>query len=350
MRCRILILHSRVEKGAPPDELDTLVQAGEVRMALRSLGWTAWTRPFCFDFSPGSSRNVPDAVFNLVEPVAGCASLAYLAPAVLERAGLRYTGCSAGAQYVTTHKILAKQLMRWAGVPTPDWIMDHGGCRFTGGRWIVKPEGEDASIGLTADSVVTASSPDGIEAILRRKRRQTGLVHFAERYIAGRELAVSVLGGDGGPEALPPVEMVFASSAEPRINHYMTKWYAHFPGGRPAGSRRLDFPAGDRLLLEDLQRLALRCWHLFGLRGYARIDFRVDGQGRPWVIDVNANPGLSSGSSILLAAGRKGMDLAAVARRIVDAALRQGCCGAERARRRKASGDRPHFFRKMREK
>lgn len=324
MANEILILHSRIEDGAPPDEQDTLVQAGAVRTALRSLGWNVQMRPFLFDLPALADRDKPDAVFNLVEPVAGCASVAYLAPAALAWAGLRYTGCSARALFVTTHKVLSKQIMRTAGVPTPGWIETAGVGRFVaGGRWIVKPEAEDASIGLGADSVIEAGSRAALLAVLSRKRCETGLVHFAERYIAGREFAVSVLGGRRAPEALPPVEMVFSSSVEPRINDYRTKWYTHFPGGRPAGTRRLDFPNSDKLLLAELKRLALECWRAFGLRGYARIDFRVDRRSRPWVIDVNANPGLSPGSSILLAAGKRGMDLAAVARRIVDDARRQ---------------------------
>ena len=68
--------------------------------------------------------------------------------------------------------------------------------------------------------------------------------------------------------------------------------------------RRFDLPAADRPLLERLEDLAMRCWHLFGLRGYARVDFRVDAAGDPWVLEVNANPCLAPDAGFAAAAQR----------------------------------------------
>jgi D-alanine-D-alanine ligase len=69
-----------------------------------------------------------------------------------------------------------------------------------------------------------------------------------------------------------------------------------------------------------LSRNALACWRLFGLGGYARVDFRVDSSGRPWILEINANPCLSPDAGFLAAAGRAGLDATRVVERIV-----QGC-------------------------
>jgi D-alanine-D-alanine ligase len=85
--------------------------------------------------------------------------------------------------------------------------------------------------------------------------------------------------------------------------------------------RRFDFPPGDEELLARLQHLATACWRLFGLRGYARVDFRVDRQGRPWILEVNANPCLSPDAGFIAAADRAGLSFEAMIQRILDQAL-----------------------------
>jgi D-alanine-D-alanine ligase len=74
-------------------------------------------------------------------------------------------------------------------------------------------------------------------------------------------------------------------------------------------------------LRAELKRMALAAWRLFGLRGYARIDFRVDEQGRPWILELNADPCLSADAGFMAAAAEIGLDQRAVVARIVDAAL-----------------------------
>ena len=81
--------------------------------------------------------------------------------------------------------------------------------------------------------------------------------------------------------------------------------------------RRFNFGDEDRTLLTRLEALAKSCWRLFGLRGYARVDFRVDGAGQPWVLEVNVNPCLSPDAGLAAAAGRSGLDLPTVVRRII---------------------------------
>jgi D-alanine-D-alanine ligase len=77
------------------------------------------------------------------------------------------------------------------------------------------------------------------------------------------------------------------------------------------------FPPSDGPLLQRLTDLAKRCWHLFDLRGYARVDFRVDEGGRPWVLEINANPCLSPDAGFIAAAGEAGLTYRQVVNRIL---------------------------------
>ena len=110
------------------------------------------------------------------------------------------------------------------------------------------------------------------------------------------------------PQVLPPAEIDFGDFPpdKPRIVGYQAKWddesfeYHHTP-------RRFEFPSTDRALLAELSRLAADCWHQFGLRGYVRVDFRVDRDGRPWILEVNSNPCLSLDAGFAAAVQRAGI-------------------------------------------
>jgi D-alanine-D-alanine ligase len=87
--------------------------------------------------------------------------------------------------------------------------------------------------------------------------------------------------------------------------------------------RRFDFPDGDQPLLEELKSLSLRAWNLFGLSGYARVDFRVDRSGKPWVLEINANPCISPDAGFVAAAEKAGMTYTQIIKAIVDDTLRR---------------------------
>ena len=100
---------------------------------------------------------------------------------------------------------------------------------------------------------------------------------------------------------------------------YRAKWdegsyeYHHTP-------RRFDFPAADVPLLDGLRDLARRCWPLFGLAGYARVDFRVDAAGRPWILEINTNPCIAPDAGFTAALAQAGIGYAeAVGRILADA-------------------------------
>jgi D-alanine-D-alanine ligase len=193
------------------------------------------------------------------------------------------------------------------------------------GTYIVKPVWEHGSLGMHDDAVVTVSDGAQLSARLHDAAGGRARAWFAERFVAGRELNLSLLAGEDGPEVLPPAEIDFSAFPEgkPRIVGYAAKWdersfeFHHTP-------RRFDLPPEDAPLLARMAALARHCWELFGLRGYARVDFRVDEAGEPWVLEVNANPCLSPDAGFAAAVGRAGLTFAQAVGRIVRDARATG--------------------------
>jgi D-alanine-D-alanine ligase len=308
----LLLVHNAVAQDAPPDEADVLVQAAGIRAALEGLGHAVTVFPCGLDLGEleaALAKRRPDAVFNLVESLGGHGKLIHLVPAVLEALGAPYTGCPADAVYLTSHKTLAKEWMQSAGLPTPAWVTGPAGRRGGqgSGRWIIKSVWEDASVGLDDDAVV-GDQADALPPLLEARAGIFGAPWFAEEYIEGREFNLAVLDGPDGPRVLPPAEMRFVDfpAGKPRIVGYAAKWhedsfeYSHTV-------RTFAFPEADRGLLEEMTRLSLDAWRIFGLRGWARVDFRVDGNGRPLILEVNVNPCLSRDAGFAAALEQAGV-------------------------------------------
>ncbi len=186
------------------------------------------------------------------------------------------------------------------------------------GAWLVKSVWEHASIGLDEDSVLFGADRKRLLAEMDARREALGGACLAEAYIDGRELNLSLLDGADGPELLPPPRSGStptrrersASSATGR-NGRRGRLNSRTPPGRS------NFPHRTPRCLAHLKELALRCWKLFDLRGYARVDFRVDGEGRPWILEVNANPCLSPDAGFSAATLRAGLTFPDVLCRIL---------------------------------
>ncbi len=315
------MLHQSVPPDAGQDELDVLEEAATVSEALAELGHESIDAAFSLNLEATSAQLralCPDFVFNLVESVEGSGRLVYLAPALLDFLKIRYSGCPTEAIFVTGNKLLTKRMLQGAGIPTAPWLtpdsLDQQASQA--GPWIIKSVWEHASIGLNEGSVIADRSalPDR----LRRARASAAGDSFAELYIHGREFNVSVLGGPRGPEVLPVAEMVFIGFPEgkPRIVDYRAKWdEGSFEYKNTV--RSFDFGPKDAALVEQLRDLSKSCWTLFQLRGYARVDFRVDEAGKPWVLEVNTNPCISKGAGFLAAAGKAGLSQAEVVARVI---------------------------------
>ena len=324
---KVLILHDDVAGSERPDDLDVFAQLRAVEEALTASGRAALASPFGLDLGRARAaieRERPDLVFNLVESVGGAGRLIHLAPALLDSLGVPYTGCPTEAILLCSNKLLAKRLLAQSGLPTPGWIAprEHD-APLEPGRYLVKSVWEDASIGLDDGALVELRPGADVAGLLRERAPRFGGAAFAEAYIEGREIQVSLLGEpDGGARILPPSEIVFRdwTPGKPRIVGYAAKWCPESFEYRHT-TARLEFASEDTKLLRELGELALRCWELFGLAGYARVDFRVDAGGRPWILELNPNPALTDDSGLAASAAAAGLRPADVIERIVACAL-----------------------------
>jgi D-alanine-D-alanine ligase len=325
---KVVILYDRIAKeGTHPDQSDALVQAEAIGRALGELGHESVDMTCSLDikgFVKEIREAYPQLVFNLVESVDGHGRLIPFPASILDLLGVPYTGAPADALYLTSSKILAKKMLAGAGIPTPSYYSP-ADLRMKstplGGPYIIKSVWEHASVGLEESSVLSAKNSGQLLAEMEKRRDQLGGDCFAEQFIDGREFNLSILASQGGAEALPPAEMRFIDypPGKWKVVGYRAKWdEGSFESSHT--QRSFEFAKSERPLLQNLADMAKRCWQLFGLRGYARVDFRVDERNQPWVLEINANPCLSPDAGFVAAASQAGLSYRQVVERIVQGA------------------------------
>jgi D-alanine-D-alanine ligase len=327
---RVLVVHNRDFEAARADpenraREDIRGTAEDVAAALARQGFSAELHGIGEDVLGAAAeivRFAPDAVFNLCESIAGDNSFEPLLPLLLDHAGIAYTGSPPLTLGLSLHKHRAKDLLRAAGIPTPEAQLcvgrDVSSVRIPF-PLIVKPSREDGSVGITSASVVhdRAALERQVGLVLSRYR-QPALV---ERYVEGREVYVSLLSQpDGSPRMLPLYEIDFAEMPvdRPRIVSFEGKWVAGSP--EFVGTKPVPCDLGERATAA-IERMATAAFSALELRDYGRFDLRIDRDGTPFVIDVNPNCDLSADAGFARACGAAGIGYDALIRRIVDLAL-----------------------------
>ncbi|NLV19614.1 MAG: ATP-grasp domain-containing protein [Bacteroidetes bacterium] len=315
---KCFVIYNKPGRNALADELDVLNQADEIKKALGSLGITTYTKAITGDFMneiESLASEKPDFVFNLVESINNKGELCYFIPALLNMHSIPYSGNTVEALFITTSKILTGKFLRRAGIQTPESYSPSQYEKLkTGKRYIIKPVWEDGSSGITQDSVFTWSQGN-----IKRLQDFDDSHWLIEEYIDGREFNISVLAGEKGPEVLPLAEIVFQNFGEdmPRIVDFKAKW---IEDSFEYKNTVRCFPDNDIApeLMKKIYTMALECWSIFGLKGYARIDMRVDNNDIPYVIEVNANPCISPDSGFIAASKKAGLEYTDLVKRIIN--------------------------------
>jgi D-alanine-D-alanine ligase len=225
--------------------------------------------------------------------------------AMLDLAGLAYTGSNHTSSAAAMDKDLSKRLFRSVGVPTADWLMAPSSAETVGRTlgWpvVVKPNRQGSTVGLT---VVRESGK--LAAALQTAHEYDPEV-MIEQFIPGREFTVGILDG----QALPVGEIVVAGE----IFDYQSKYQA-------GGAREIfpaDLPADAAATAQDY---ALRAHEVLKLGSYSRIDFRYDARGRFWCLEANSLPGMTGTSLLPQAARAAGVDFPQLLERICKGAIK----------------------------
>jgi len=265
----------------------------------------------------------PHVVFNLLDEFSGIISYDHHVVGYLELMRQRYTGCNPRGMMLSRDKVLTKRVLATQGVATPAFTLFPFGRRFREPARIefplfVKSATEDASLGISQASLVED---------VRALRERVQFVHeqvesdaLAEEYVDGREIYVGVL-GNARLATLPPWEMDFGTlpAGQARVATRKMKWDRNYQakhGIKTGRARSLTDEERSRL-----SSLAKRTYRALYMSGFARMDFRLCGDGRVFLLEANANPNLSKGEDFADSAKADGMSYTALVDRIVQLGL-----------------------------
>ncbi len=324
---RVLIAHNRVEDEDDLSTLDVLDQVALVQEGLDELGVAS--KVVVVDEHRVWETIRPDrgeVIFNLVEAPPGSPQLQSAAAAVLELLGVPFTGSRAGAMWLTTDKLATRAVLASSGLPVAPggrlWSDDAQILDSVPPPWIIKPGWEDASIGLEG-SPVCSTREQAIARARDLEHRFVGQPLVLEHFLPGREFNVALLANGADAQVLPVAEMAFIDFPPdiPALVSYEGKWLV---GSFADEHTQREFPTDeeDGDLLTLVRSLARRTWRVCGLSGYARVDMRLDEQGVPRILEVNANPCLSAAAGFVIAASNAGLSPGMLIDRILQAAMR----------------------------
>jgi D-alanine-D-alanine ligase len=276
--------------------------------ALEHLGHDVTVVDIGTTFVDTITEAAPDYVFVALHGVGGEDGTIQDLLEILE---VPYTGSDALASALCLDKHLFKTVCTLQGVPTPAWhsftkqaFADYGAARalhaitaqFDAGL-VVKPSRQGSSLGIS----IVRDEAELRGAVLAAMSYDDRVI--VEQYIAGRELAVTVLGPASDPVVLPIVELEFDDP--------LYSFEAHYEIGRATVRDAELAPEDDARVRE----VAARAYQASGCRDFARVDIRLDEQ-EPWVLEINTIPGLTETGPTPLAADFAGMSFESLIERV----------------------------------
>lgn len=322
MNLHVVLAHNlkrlQPERGGAHDdeaEFDSPCTIDAIARAIESHGHFVTKVEADADFPAQVLALRPDLVFNVAEGARGRSREAHV-PAFLELVGIPYTGSDPSALVTTLDKAVAKSIVSAAGVHTPRGVVMATGAEPLPAGFmfpaIVKPVAEGSSKGVLPSSV--AIDEREARGLARRMAARYSEGALVEEFLPGREFTVAILGGPA--TVLPPMEVVLQTGEEFPVYSFDHKL-------EPTDEVRYESPAKVPAELDSaLRKVALEAFHALRCRDVARIDLRLDREGRPAFIECNPLPGLTPGwSDLCLIAEPAGMDYRALIGRILAPAV-----------------------------
>jgi len=261
-----------------------------------------------------------DLVFNLFEGFPGYPETEALIPETLDRMRVPYTGCTAEILRIALDKAKTKEILQAGGVLTPRYqLLTPKTVSTFRLRYpcIVKPHKEDASHGLTEDSLVRDFA--SLEKQVTRISNAYGGAAIVEEFLEGREFNATVF-GNSEYSVLPISEITYAlPPGKPNILTFAAKWEpgsAYFEGTKTICPAQISEAERERIA-----RTALKAFQVLGCYSYARVDMRLDSNHQVNVLEINPNPDISPGTGAARQAEASGMTYTQFVEKIVRLAL-----------------------------
>ena len=318
---KVLILYNKISKHPTIDELDVLEQVQLVEKALKKLDHKVKHAEFDLNIKKIVKRIKkidPDIVFNLAESIYNKGEFAYLAPSILSYLNIPFTGSPLIPMFNSSNKLLSKRELSRISVPTPNYFtLDKlDGIDITK-KYILKPVWEEGSLDLDEYSIFDGDNDNFTDLIILSRDKN---YYFVEEFIEGREFNVSIIGTDDGPKVLPIAEMTFNyPEGKPKIMGFKSKWDENSFEYKNT-KRTFDVPDED--LKTKIVEICKKCWNEIGFNGYVRIDFRIDSENNPYVIDLNLNPCISESGGFYAACKQDGYTYKTMIEQILKDALK----------------------------
>lgn len=297
---KAIILYNKISEKSSNDELDVLEQVNLVTKSLKELKYSV--KSFEFDMNiekvvKNIGKIKPDIIFNLVESVYNKGEFAYLPTSILSFLNIPFTGSPLIPMFNCSNKLLTKKELDRIRVLTPNYFTLNELYKLKADRkYILKPVWEEGSLDIDEKCVFDGSDIEYINSISKKNKDY----YFVEEFIEGRELNVSIIATDKGPRVLPLAEMIFNyPDNKPKILGYKSKWEEDSFEYKNT-NRTFDID-DDYRIRPEIEEICKDCWNELGLKGYVRIDFRLDGINKPYVIDINLNPCISEDSGFYAA-------------------------------------------------
>ncbi len=269
-------------------------------------------------------RFEPDLIFNLADQFKNNRAFDQNIVSFLEMHGVPFTGCGSTGLTLCKHKGIAKKILSYHRIRTPEFTVIPRGKRPARPKRLrfpilVKPLKEEASLGISQASFV--ETDEQFKERVQFIHEKTDNDAIAEEYIAGRELYVSVL-GNHRLDVLPIRELVFKEVPpdEPKIATFKAKWDEEY---RKRWGLQNQFADGlDPAVARDIAQTCKRIYRLLTIDGYARVDLRVTPANEIYFIEANPNPILAADEDFAQSALKAGLNYPQLIERIIRTGLK----------------------------